>query len=855
MSNEKLRKMLNPYDFNNYKLDQNEFVGREGHIENLALILEDYNKTTKLKNIVINGEKSIGKSTLLNRFDQILRDYNFVTYYKELPRNASNEYDEFDFFKELISDLYYRFAPIEKSCLDVIQQDIWNSLTEHNLNHKSSYLEREINFATQYSNKIKKLDVKFSDKAIEKDMEKIIDALTSNELEYLGFAILIDEFQELSNNTILLDTLRKLSENLTGLIIIGAGLPSLVSNPNFEKFNRTAVNINLKPLKEKEILDLIYKPIETKGKLSRFEIQNCFDARTVHEIVDKSGGNPHHIRVLCANIFDYFKKCNTLQKLTINRDVMENVMEYYASQSEKSKTIKNALETCSPDHLKAFKRLYSYEGLNIRSIILLELAFRSIQQKQEEIIKKGIFDDLKEIYDLKLFEFSEPYKNITEIEKISTIGLSQITYHFIGDAIDKLYASYYYEDLTKEWLSHHGNLKYEDLLAQELKRQLGLAIISKKVPTEILYNIDVVSSPIERTCANDEIIKDYDKLSKLNLEVKDDKSSIEIVKNIAQKHHLDYPAHIASRFDFNGYYVLFLDVLIKNKRRILRALYPIKASIEKAIEIKEQILDYTQFITATLDEYMIEINWIYLYSLSKQAIVNIILVDVNNEMSILFEKTRKRDFDHALKSANKIDSLTMKYRLEDESYSVGKNTTYYNNFAFCLINVGVYDEAKKVFLKLQNSYLVSKLNLSYLLLLEDKWEEAKKNLKKILKKYSNENENIGFLHLGIIHSDITEKNKIVEDVKLLNVVAWNLALICAQHNKEASIAYSFLKKAKPLSNNEKIIHMRVKNWIDFYLKKSTNLITRTENLIDKVKKDTYLYNDLTIDLEIFSRLT
>ena len=286
---DKLRAMLNPYDYDNYKLEQNEFVGREGYIENLELILEDYKKTTKLKNIVINGEKSIGKSTLLNRFDQILRDYNFVTYYKELPRNASDQYNEFDFFKELITDLYDRFAPIENTCLDVKQQDIWYSLTEHSLDHKTSYLERKISFATQYANKLKKLDVKFSDKSMEKDIERIINALTSSELEYIGLAILIDEFQELNHNTILLDTLRKLSENLVGLIIIGAGLPSIVSSPNFEKFNRTAVNINLRPLEQKEILELIYKPIEVKAKLSRFEVQSCFDPRTIHESASYKG--------------------------------------------------------------------------------------------------------------------------------------------------------------------------------------------------------------------------------------------------------------------------------------------------------------------------------------------------------------------------------------------------------------------------------------------------------------------------------------------------------------------------------------------------------------------------------------
>ncbi len=296
MITNRLKKIVNPYEYDSCKLSQNEFIGREKDVEKLELILNEYIETFKLNNLVINGEKSIGKSTLLNRYEQVLRDYGFVTYSKELLRNYTEDYNEFEFFKELISDIFYRFAPVDNTCLDSLQQEIWYTLTEQNMSHSSTFLQREINFATLYANKINNYNVKFSEKSIETDIEKIIDTLTSAELGYNGLAILIDEFQELNNNLFLLDTLRKLSENLSCLIIIGAGLPSIVSSSSFEKFNRSSTSINLQPLDKYEILDLIYKPIEVKAKLSRFEVQSCIDKKVVHEIINKTDGNPHHIK-------------------------------------------------------------------------------------------------------------------------------------------------------------------------------------------------------------------------------------------------------------------------------------------------------------------------------------------------------------------------------------------------------------------------------------------------------------------------------------------------------------------------------------------------------------------------------
>ena len=71
----KLREMINPYFPITCQLAPHEFVGREREIADMCRILEEYSSTSKLTNVIVTGEKSIGKSSLLNRFKQVLQDY------------------------------------------------------------------------------------------------------------------------------------------------------------------------------------------------------------------------------------------------------------------------------------------------------------------------------------------------------------------------------------------------------------------------------------------------------------------------------------------------------------------------------------------------------------------------------------------------------------------------------------------------------------------------------------------------------------------------------------------------------------------------------------------------------------
>jgi len=845
-----LRKISNPYYITS-ELNQNEFVGRDDALKQLRLILEDYNETLHLTNIIIKGEKAIGKSTLLHRYKQILSDYNFITYEEELPRNKETEIDEFEFIKNIIDHLFNNFGPEDGYFFDTTQSEIWFSLTSNKYDHDSTFLDREIEFATKYANTKRNINENLSHNLLLKDFKKILDELLLNEMDVKGFAILIDEFQELSRNTFLIDALRLLSEKLTGLIIIGACLPSLHNNPSFEKFSRTSKTLSLSKMDNNEIENLIFKPLEIRLKSSRHKIRKCFNLHSIYEeIVKRSDGNPLHVRILCRSMFDHFQSNANLNEIILNREVMDNVMEYYATNSEESSKIKKSLQHCSRDQLESFKKLYLYEGLSIGSAIMGEIAFESLQKEKLDTIRKRIINDFIEINDLGLFKFTGKNNELENIKNKSTDQLSGIEYKFIGDTIDKLYASYYYEDITNERLIHHGSENIDDFLIKKLTRKISSDMIAKKIQKDIIDPNTLIGS--KANSKNDysdykDIENDLNKLLTINNDKYEEKAIKEEIADISRKHRLEYPSIIAAIFEYEGYYLLISDVTIKGKEKVICNLLPIKRGANNINEIRRKFTNNEQLINASLDEYLININWIYLYFLPKKPLLFIQGLEMQNEKDFLNEMVRLRKFEEAVESAGKI--LTLETRIRQDYMAFNQQAM--NNYAFCLININSLIEAKSFFEKIKDKYIMSKINLAYILFMENDWRESVIILKRVLKKLDKK-EKADFMHLALKHEKMPNSNKIIEDPVMFNTILWNLALINSFHENNSSITFSYYKKVKPIDKISILINKRVRSWIDYNLGDVVDALNKAKNILDECPKDCYLYNDILKDIEIFS---
>ncbi len=484
---EEIAKMMNPYNPGVFKLPAKKFIGREEEIEKLYSILDPYEKTLNLRNIILRGDRTVGKSCLLNRYRQILEDFNFVVYDVELSRESTINIDEFEFFKDIIDELFVKYAPDDGFFFDAEQSEIWFSLTSDQYQHNSNYQDRKISFATQYASRKSGTIENLSTKQLQNDFDTILGQLISPEMGINGFAILIDEFQELIRKPQVLEQLRTISENSIGLVIIGAGLPTYINNSVFEKYCRGAESVNLSQMSREEVLDLIFTPFEQIGSYSRHEVSTWFDTQSILQIVERAGGNPLHVNILCSKMFEHYQMNASLNKITLNSAVMEKVNEYYSNISEKSRKINLSLQSCTSEQLEIFSLLYQYEGFSFRVAVLLNLAFNLLTPQIELQEKNALLSSLAEIWGLGLFEIIESEMSPNDLLHLDINKLANVQYKFIGDPIDKLYASYYYEELTGQTLFHNDGKSFEDLLAIKLAEEFDDFLREDPVPNSTSF--------------------------------------------------------------------------------------------------------------------------------------------------------------------------------------------------------------------------------------------------------------------------------------------------------------------------------------------------------------------------------
>ncbi len=851
---ESIRKLPNPYFPIIHRLDPKQFIGRETALEKLNAALEEYRKTYKLKNLVVTGEKSIGKSTLLHRYKQILEDYNFIVYETELPRDTSVEINAFEFFKDLINELFLKYTEEDCNFFDTFQSQIWFSLTSGAYEDpSSSFLDRKLAFATQYSNYKKGINEKISAKTMLNDFNIILQQIKSPGMESAGLAILIDEFQELARNVLILDIMRQLSEQINGLIIIGAGLPTFLDNAIFEKFIRTSETITLSRMSIKERFDLVFNPLESYGKYTRWEISEWFDWYSLLQVIMRSGGNPLHINVLCSKMFEHLQQNLSQQEIELNRDVMEDVMTFYSNISEKSKNIRLALESSSKDQLESFSMLYRYEGFSIRAAIMFLLAFESITPEREEREKIKLIQAMRDIWDLGLFELNDKSITLEALEGMSPSKLSNITYNFVGDTIDKLYVLYFYEALTGKNLISNDGKSFETILAEIFASELYKLFFELKIPRDIVLpskSLLKVNSELGDDCENiNDFINDLDKLKTAHDKSKPSSDSIvKSMKEISKKYNLNFPAQNAFFNQFEGYLIIVVQAKIRGKTKFILKYFPVTRHVDELPQNYKKV-EGVSFDVKILEQYLVTIEGIFACWLSKETLLYIKILDKLDKDKELYQAVAKRDFDNAISLADLI------YR-EDQKISEGRlyhNVESCNNFSFCLINIDKIDDAQKNLKGIFDKNLISIVNLSYTYYLQNNFIEARHYLNKIIRKKvgKNHDHEARFIHLAINHPKLPIINRIAENVSLYNIALWNMALIDTQHHLDYSIVSSHLKKVE-LQKDEFLVNKRVLYWIEYYRGNIKGALEKANNLLNECKKNTYIYDDVAKDINIFS---
>ncbi|SIO41218.1 ATP-binding protein [Halodesulfovibrio marinisediminis] len=839
----KLRELTNPYDHNTHILKRREFAGRSGLLEEFENVLEGFAQERKIPNWIISGDKSIGKSSLLHQYRLLLQDYGFFVFHHEVP--VSDSVCEFQFFKEVFDHIYSEVDPMEEGCLSAFQQEIWFTLTESLDAHPSSYLERELRFPTLFSSFISNNNTKLSIKSLEKDFMKVVQALSQS--EYEGLVIIVDEFQELSKNNTLLSFIRQLSENIPRLSVIGAGLPSMLSCSNFDKFCRTAKSQILDGLNPSEALDLVLEPLRKKARLSRYEALSCFDKQALNEVVTRSNGNPLHIRVLCAKMFEAFSNDLALKRLTLNRAVMDSVMEYYSNISENSRRIKMALESCSFDDLSSFAYIYRYQGVGIRSILLLENAFNPLSSDVQFQTRDLFFDKFDDIYKLSLFSFKSDLL-LSTIRNYSPAELASIDYSFIGDAIDNLYVSYVYEEIMGERLTIEEHSKFEDRLANKFALLLYNELLPQKIEIELIDR-EGVFHRLGYGCNSGvgEFVSDTKRLADIDTE-KDFSSSVkEKINSITAKHSLELPAYWASLHGYCGYYAARAELTVKGKDRTVLVLCPVKEEHECKV-VYDQVEDFASSINYQFDQYLLTVKSVILSWVPYRALTPILVLDRTDSYDQVEEMIRKRNFDSCAIVLEKICQWST--RLKDKIPYTHVDDV--NNHGFCLMNLESFDRAKEMFDRCESKCLISKLNLAFIALRKSDYKQSKQMYKRLISRFKND-DFAKCINLAIVGQGYPIEQTVVEDVSCKNIAAWNAALVSALMQEPHHIANAILKKECALSDAEKLIRLRVSAWLAFYRGRISDAVECSSRLMEQAVEGHYLNADAQRDFQHFSK--
>jgi hypothetical protein len=647
----------------------------------------------------------------------------------------------------------------------------------------------------------------------------------------------------------LLEILTRVTSKLNNVCIVGTGRKEIYSRPDiFERFIRVSKIYEVKALNKMngEIRQAATRPLSQKLKCSDFDAQELFEQGVLPTLERKTGGNPLHIRLLCSAMFENFKKDNKATNLILNRDVLEIAMNKYEAMSPMSHKIKSSLESCSDYQLEAFSKLYFFESMDLRSVIEYIMAFDNINDDTKRDILKTIKHLILELKDNELFNVTDLEGKKLSISKITRLPLakaSSIKFEFIGDEIDRLYASYYYESIKKTELEFRLHDDLGSLLALKLGQELGDKLISTEIKG---FEPDLGFS----STSDDNWDEFQNDISTIEKESKSKNFKVDKIKNFTEKYALAVPSLLSRRFDLEGYFVVIVDVVVKGKDQTITVLYPVTNS--EQIELyKQKTINQEKYLMASLHEYSIEIKDIKLSFLPKTVNVMIIMVLSQDLYSIVLANVIQKDFSSAAEKAKTVMEMNMytDYK-KQKSFLL---TSDINNYAFCLMNLNKVSSAIDQFKKIGTSFPLTSINLAFLDYYNGKTINARNNYKKLFSKYINSNQQAGALHLTIFgKGSYKPADQLVVQVKMRNVCAWNLCLIAAQLKERDSVK-AFKKYPKCSTENEINVHNRVMFWVDHYMGDTDKARTKAKKLLKNLAKDDFMYDQILHDIEVLSQ--
>ncbi len=423
----------NPYDFANPITNQDLFSGRSEELSDIKYYLDEATKAPRPMNLALLGSRASGKTSLLNMIEIEAKDKGFCV--ARIDLNESDITSPMDFFFKIFDALINTVCEFKRPSSangDEIQ------LPFGGLKGKTytTYLDMISTYDTSVEQKwcpflfplhyakakLSSVDISkhpVSDQILRRDFQSI-----AKECQHT-LVLLFDECDCINNNVVLLEMIRNIFMNLSGYMLVFAGLPTLfpLMNDVFSPIIRQFKRIEISPYQSlNETRTCIEKPLELLGiqPVDIIDFETIFEIAEIHEL---SGGRPYEINLICHFLFKRIQQ-RKAEKMTLNLGVLEDVRgELEKEQDISTRPVLSAVRKLKQEKLKLLRFYTSCNGrATLDQLWCIETIFRDQERWDRDELESTL---------VSFLETGILRKNDDEFIE------------FNGDDFDKIYTKYF----------------------------------------------------------------------------------------------------------------------------------------------------------------------------------------------------------------------------------------------------------------------------------------------------------------------------------------------------------------------------------------------------------------------------
>lgn len=302
----------NPYNFVNPVSDEQKFADREDELKEIRYYLSQA-EADSYYHIGIVGSRAAGKSSLLNRIEQVSRDDNHLPV--KISLNSQIVQDQLGFFKELLDSIM-----AEGSKHDVIGDSLLESFREK-VESLNPDVEASLGYSSTYirAKQSQESQPDIPQRVLIEDLEDLYGKVEDSGKR--SIVLLLDEADLLAENDAILQKLRNVFSEIDGFNLVLSGTEGLFDRTDdvFSPMSRSFKRISLEPFEEPEkTRECIEKP------LSKEEIEDL-DDQCIGEIHRITGGSPYEINLVAHHMYKKYQEGGS--EIALTPEVLDNVAE------------------------------------------------------------------------------------------------------------------------------------------------------------------------------------------------------------------------------------------------------------------------------------------------------------------------------------------------------------------------------------------------------------------------------------------------------------------------------------------------------------------------------------------------